>query len=952
MGISHPRRVNSQNRPAGRPRRTPRLLFDRLEDRLALAASPAFSINDLSLVEGNAGTIGATFTVSLSQASNKSVSVNYATSDGSAVAGSDFDPVSGTLTFAKGQTSRTITVPVRGDTLDEAAETFFVNLSAPSPKTTIGKGRGLGTILDNDPSPALSVNDVTISEADSGTAIATFDVTLSAPSSLSVTLLVSTADGTATGGLDYGVLPRTITFAPGETSQTIAIPIVHDLLDEDDETFFVNLSDPTNATVDDAQGVGTIVDDDSMPSLAINNVSIVEGNAGTQGLTFTVGLMAPSGRTVTVSYTTTTTAEITGPATADIDFTTTRGTLTFLPGTTTQTITVPIVGDTLFEPNEGFFVQLSEPVNALLAGPDRGLGTILNDDAPPPPPELSIGDATVTEGDTSPTSALFTVTLSAPSTQVVTVYYDTFNSTATAGSDYTATNGSLTFLPGQTSQTISVPIPGDLADDGDVTFFLRLRAPLNATIADGQGVGTILDNDPTPSLSISDATVTEGNAGSPFANFTVTLSAPSNRYVGFSYTTANGSATAGSDYTSVSGGITFLPHQTSQTISVPILDGTVVEPDEFFFLRLLFPGNATIADGEGVGTIVDNDPVPSISISDASVNEGDPDSTSATFTLTLSSAGKQVVTVSYTTANNSATAGSDYTSMSGTLTFLPGETSQTISVPVSDDAIDEPDQSFFVRLGTVVNATIADSQGVALIVDNDPPPSISISDASVIEGDVGTVGAFFTVTLSAVSERVVTVSFTTADGSATAGSDYGLNRGPLTFLPGQTSQTIPVPVLGDTTDEPDEFFFLRLNFPNNVTVADGEGVGTIVDDDPTPNLSFTIEDASVVEGDSGLTFLVFRVLLSGPSDSLEWVVFQTADSLVPGDGYATAFEDYTPQPSDYGITFLAGVTEQSISIPILVDASVEPDEVFYVKLLRASKTISDGLAEGTIINDD
>ena len=279
----------------------------------------------------------------------------------------------------------------------------------------------------------------------------------------------------------------------------------------------LNLTDPTNTIITDGQAVATISDDDPPPYLTISNVSTTEGNAGTQGLTFTVRLTAPSGRPITVSYSTTTTAEII-PATADTDFTTTSGTLTLLPGTTTQTITVPIVGDTLYEPNEFFFVQLSEPVNALLSGLGRGkLGTIINDDPPPPLPALLISDHNVTEGDSNSTSVLFNVTLSAPSAQIVTVFYDTFDSTALAGSDYTATSGSLTFLPGQTSQTISVPILDDLAVELKENFSVRLRSPLNATIADVLGFVIVLDNDPPPALSVSDATVIEGDSGSPSA---------------------------------------------------------------------------------------------------------------------------------------------------------------------------------------------------------------------------------------------------------------------------------------------------------------------------------------------------------------------------------------------------------------------------------------------------
>src|SRR5262249_51535079 len=146
------------------------------------------------------------------------------------------------------------------------------------------------------------------------------------------------------------------------------------------------------------------------------------------------------------------------------------------------------------------------------------------------------------------------------------------------------------------------------------------------------------------------------------------------------------------------------------------------------------PGNATIADsqGVGIGTIVDDDPTPTLSISDASVTEGDSGSVIASFTVTLSGNTNQVVTVAFATANGNASAGADYTARGGTLTFQPGQTSQTISVPVLGDTLDAAHEPSLVRLSNSVNATIVDTQGVGTILDDDPSPTISISDATVI----------------------------------------------------------------------------------------------------------------------------------------------------------------------------------------------------------------------------
>lgn len=225
-----------------------------------MTPDPMITINNVSVTEGNAGTVSLTFTVSLASASTKTVTVNYATSDGTAKAGSDYQAASGQVTFAPGETAKTFTVLVNGDTLNEADETFFVNLSGAS-NAWIGS-RGMGMIVNDDPLPTLSINDVQKLEGNSGTTDFVFTVSLSAPSGQTVTVNYSTGSGTATAGSDYQAQSGTLTFKPGETSKTITILVYGDKSKESDETFFVNLSDAWSAILADSLGLGTIKNDD------------------------------------------------------------------------------------------------------------------------------------------------------------------------------------------------------------------------------------------------------------------------------------------------------------------------------------------------------------------------------------------------------------------------------------------------------------------------------------------------------------------------------------------------------------------------------------------------------------------------------------------------------------------------------------------------------------------
>ena len=273
----------------------------------------------------------------------------------------------------------------------------------------------------------------------------------------------------------------------------------------------------SGATLADSQGMGTILNDDGVqPSLTISDRTVTEGNSGTHDGHVHRHAVPSSASTVTVNY-----ATANGTATSGTDYTAASGTLTFAPGVTSQTVTVNVTGDEVYEPSEHYYLNLSGASGATL-GDSQGLGTITNDD--PAPPTLSANNPSVTEGPAA--AATFTVTLSAVSTSTVTVNYATSNSSAPSGSDYTATSGTLTFAPGETSKTVTVPILDDALYENNETFTLVLSSPVNATVA-SNGTATITNDDAMPSVTVNDVSVTETNSGQTVATFTLTLGAPS-----------------------------------------------------------------------------------------------------------------------------------------------------------------------------------------------------------------------------------------------------------------------------------------------------------------------------------------------------------------------------------------------------------------------------------------
>jgi hypothetical protein len=684
----------------------------------------SLAISDVTLGEGDAGNTAFDFTVTRNGGTVNEVKVDYATADGTATAGADYQLTSGTLTFPASDVTapQTVRVNVLGDNIDEVNETFFVNLSNAT-NAAISDNQGLGTITDDDGSPTFSIDDVTVTEEDTGTTTsATFTVTKAGTTTeQTATVAFATQNDTAIAPGDYTAKSGTLSFAPGDTTKTISVDVIGDTTDELNETFFVNLSTPTNATISDNQGVGTINDNDPVPSFAINDVTVTEGNSGTTPATFTVTKTGPTSLTATVDFTTADNTPAAGAATAPDDYASQTGTLTFLPGDTTKTITVSVVGDTVGEPNETFFVNLSTtPTNATTSD-SQGVGTITDDER-----RVTIGDASAAEGS----SVVFPVTLSSPPGlgQSVTVNFDTepVAGTATEGTDYPHTSNAITFGPGETSRTATIPTTQDAFDEPDETFVVNLTKPAlcctpDYFIDDATGTGTITDDDALPSLAIDDVTVTEGNSGTTSAIFTVTKTGTTEQTATVDYATQDGTAVAPGDYTvKPVTTLTFAPGDTTKTITVDVIGDTLDEPNETFFVNLSNPSNATISDGQGVGTITDDDAATaSFAIDDVTVTEGNSGTTSAIFTVTKTGATGQTATVAFATQNDTATAASDYTANSGTLTFASGDTTKTITVLVNGDTAIEPTERFFVNLSSPTNATISDNQGIGTIRNDD-----------------------------------------------------------------------------------------------------------------------------------------------------------------------------------------------------------------------------------------
>ncbi len=556
---------------------------------------------------------------------------------------------------------------------------------------------------------------------------------------------------------------------------------------------------------------------------------------------------------MTVDYAT---ADLTARA-SDNDYTPASGTLTFAPGETqkTITVTVTVIGDDTAELDEAFAVGLYGAVNATIAK-GQGVGTILNDDGPGAPRIVNVEWSPLfdAEGDDGYIPTYFVVSLNEPGYLPVTVRYATVDGTATlADDDYLAASGVLTFAPGEVQKAILVYVKGDTRVEPDETFSLQLSDPVNAVLGDvSAAVATIANDDAGPTISYSTGVrVAERDSGPWTLSVPVALSVPSSETVTVDYATADDSATvAGGDFVAASGTVTFAPGETSKTIEITIVGDLNHEEDERFFIQFSNPSNAALP-GWGDMMIVElvNDDVTSVvvSIGDATITEGDAGISVLEVPVTLNGSSREDLSIPVRLGGPEDTAafGVDY-GFVGSLYISAGDTMGTVQIPVVGDTQYEPDETFTVVLLPGEDYAIGRGRAVVTIANDDAPPTVSIGDVTLAEGNGGPTSFDFPVTLSEVSGYDTTVDFATAAGSASSPADYIAASGTLTIPAGSTSAVIAVQVNGDTTPESDETFTVNLTNPVHASIAKGQGIGTIANDDvPVEITTATLPDPQI-----------------------------------------------------------------------------------------------------------
>ena len=767
---------------------------------VSLSAQP-----DTVAEDGGAQTITVTAAVAGSThfLEQKTVRINVA--GGTAVATTDYEPVSGfDLTIAAGATSGAATFTLTPVDNNQDAPNKTIQVTGTLGGVTV-TGTEI-TLTDDEETPEvdISINSVAVVEGET----ARFTLTLSEAQGVAATVLATTKDGTAKQSRDYRHQSRRVTIPAGDTSATFEVRTIEDKVQEGDESFKVRLSSPRNAVIKKGVGYGSIGDDD-MPELRLGNALVEEG----QPMTFELSIVPASNTAFTLNYFTQDKTARAGMDYIAID----AESITIDAGVTAKQITVQTLDDLIDEPYEEFRLLVTLPLTMTVIG----TGTIFNDDAPP---TLTIADASANEGDV----LVFPVSLSGASSYPVSVDWEVTPATAMPGEDYVAESGTLQVPAGKQHGVIEVVSVQDLLDEPDETLNVTLSGLEHAVPGDPfTAVGTIVDDDAPPTLTIADASVNEGDV----LVFPVSLSGASGYPVSVDWALAPGSATADEDYVAATGALSIPAGAGGGVIEVASLQDLVDEPDETLTVTLSESQRAFLGEAvTAVGTIRDDDEAPVLTVTDTVASEGE----TLRFPVSLSGVSGYPVSVDWELTPATATPGEDYVVARGTLTIPAGEDGGVIEVVVLQDLLDELDETLTLVMSAPQQVRMGEAaRALGTIVDDDAAPVLSVEgeDGDMVVAAEEGQALVFILRLSAPSARIISVDWTIDPGTATVGEDYLATSGAVRLAPGETITRVEVMTLDDQKlEEAQETVLLTLLNPVNVALEE-RATGYIADND-------------------------------------------------------------------------------------------------------------------------
>ncbi len=813
----------------------------------------------------------------------------------------DYVRTAGTLTIPAGTQTGVVVVPVIGDPLVEPDETFSLDLGTPT-GATIGSGHAVGTVLNDDTFPEMSIGDATIAEQNLGFRRVDFTVTLSKPGYLPAIVDYTTQDGTATSASgDYVPAAGTLTVAPGATTGHITVLVRGDLAVEANDTFSVALSSPVHATLTDAQGVATITNDD-VPGHFQFSAPVYNIGEGAGSATVMVRRLGGAGGGATVDYSAVDGTAI-GAAGSSQDYQPTSGTLTFAAGQTALAFKVPIVRDLIHEGTETVLLHLRNPQpsaeGATLGTPSLAVMNILDDDLSG---RIRLSSATYAVAEGAGSVKIAAVRVGGNATPV-TVHYETSPRTASGGGiDYGDASGDLTFASsglGAIVQTVTIPITQDLVAEGAESFDVTLSSPSGGATLASPSVATvtIIDDERTVEFSSSTYSAKESQRS---ALVTLRRSGPLDGVATVDYATGDpaDTAAAGADYKPTAGTVTFPPFVSTRYLVIPILPDALVEGPETVTLSLGHPTGLALGEtNRAVLTILDDDtaPVVEFAASAYAVNEAAP---SVLVLVKRTGTLADAVLVDYAATGGSATnapdPAADYDLAPGTLTFGKGVAIRTIAIPIVRDTLDEGTETVELSLSNPRNVDDPGhvslgptSQTTVRIIDNEPTVQFAAAAYTVGEAARSMSIPVFRTGLG----QAGSVAYDVVGGSAVrdtgSGGDYAIHApGTLTFGPTEWYKTLPIVLDPDTVADGSKTIALALSAPSGAQLGSpSTTLITIRDDDTAGRVQFASASYVASESATAATVTVTRVGGTSSEATVRYTIAAgaSANPAAPGD---------------------------------------------------------------------
>jgi len=879
---------------------------------------------DHNLEDISEDTRTAVFTVMRSGDAYDPVTVDYATGDGTALAGTNYEATSGTLTFSKGVMSRTISVPVLDDNLAGPILTFNLTLSNPAGGAILGPYDNLSLKLhDTDPLPTVQFSSRDYAVNENGTSV-TVQVDRVNDAWDDVTVDYATSDGTATAPGDYTATGGTLTFARGVMARTITIPVRDDGLYGPDLAFAVSLSNPAPAGrafvgLNDTATV-TLKECDPAPVIALNATDYRADEDG--GMVYiNVTRINDAKTTVSVRL-----ATQPGTATSPADYTAYDGHVYFARGVMSQLVAVSLNDDGLFTyPDKQFGALISDPAGGAVLGATgtSAVVTLVEND---PAPAICLESSAKSVGEDEGT--LYVNILRAnDSTTPVSVYWSTAG--GQPGYNYTPGNGTVTFSQGEFTKQVQVPIIDDhvYSSVPAATFGISISSPSGGAVLKSPVSMTVYVNeaDPGPVIGLNATALTVAeDAGS--VTFGVTRVNDAWDDVTVNYLTANGSACHGANYANTSGTLTFHKGEMSKLVTIPVYRDSLFSGLLGFTFSLGGPAADGAPNKTAAVTVTNVDPAPVFRFSPDGYGISEAGAI-VSLTILRSNDAMNTSAVDYNTSDGTALAGADYVNTSGTVFFACGQmTSPPVAVAITNDDVYEDDEVFYVELTSAYSspsgATIGSPGEATVAIDEDDMPPVLHFEANAynVSEDNGT--AWVNVVRQGSPHTVVTVQYNMADGTAVAGTDYAASNGTLTFGDGVMSRTLIVPIFGDGLySDVNRYFELTLSNATRAMLIGSNTTINLVEADPAPIIRFDSAAYNVNSSDGSVTINVTR--LNDAANPVA-VTYNTSDG--------TALEGQNYVGTNGTLTFGRGVMCHSIRVPIVASGGSGPDVTFNVTL--------------------